>query len=373
MNCQMDDDELVEHLKYLPDFPMKPESKNKMLKELVRMEQVIKPRKMRGVSMQRVLGTALASSAGIALFTAGIMGYSHFGSQRGALPNTSTSKPPTSTHAVQPTYFGYHVPFRPLIPTKMAPGYKLTYSGISMTYSNGRTQFSSFVASYRNPKVPTQGRITVPPMIDVYEKYGDSVTQYQPIGNEQVKWTEFAQIDHQTYYSSGTKLPFANAIVFVKDNVIYAVDLPMGGKISERTLLGYAESITRLAPIQSVTVLAMGYKNALGAITFRPFVPSTLYSKYKDQEIIGSTVMKDSKGTTQWIDLYYNLKSNPRKGFMVTEGPLNNAENQIPFTSDVAGYSPTWKDFKRGLELRLGGNTSSPEFHRVLDLFRSSK
>lgn len=144
----------------------------------------------------------------------------------------------------------------------------------------------------------------------------------------------------------------------------------MGGNLSQSTLLKFAESIAKVAPVQSMDIVAKGYKNALENVTFHPLVPKVLNSTYKLSMAL-SEVLKTNKGTTQSITLNFEMINDRRKGFGVTEAPLDNADNRIIFPSGVVGYVPRWKDFKRGLEFSVGGNTSSKEFHRVLNLFRA--
>ncbi|WP_217997827.1 hypothetical protein, partial [Alicyclobacillus acidiphilus] len=131
MSWQTRDNELAQHLKRLPDFPMNPESKSKMLTELIRAEQAMGSTEWTRPSLKRVSGMVFTSAAGIALFVAAFFGYGRLGTQHSTKGlSTNASKPSTSGQVRQPVYFGYHVPFRPMLPNTMASGYKLSDSYI---------------------------------------------------------------------------------------------------------------------------------------------------------------------------------------------------------------------------------------------------
>ncbi|WP_311794833.1 hypothetical protein [Alicyclobacillus acidiphilus] len=242
-----------------------------------------------------------------------------------------------------------------------------------MTSTNGKAHFDAYMASYTNPGVPASGRVTLPPSITVYEAYGQSITTYQPIVKQRVTWMKFAEVNQQTYYATNpTKPPFVQAVGFVRNHVVYAIAETPGGNISQSTLLKYLESMTQAAPVNGVSISAMGYQNALKNIHFQPFIPSSLYSTYRLESAIGN-VVTTSKGTTQFVELSFEPKHNPyRQSIEVTEAPLTNKNNQIAFPSNVVGPVSTWKDQQRGLEFRLTGGTNSAEFHRVLNMFKTT-
>ena len=370
MTWQKDDEVFFEKLRDFPNLRMRAESKQHVWRELNKMEQAISSGRVRRVLNRRVWGAVLAGVTGLALFAVGV-GYSESkvnSSYGGTSLAGDGSKGPFS-------YFGYHVPFEPQIPTKMASGFKLSSTGIDMTYSNGRARFSRFWAVYNGPQVkPFANKLgTAHRQIDVSEVYGNSVEKFHPILNLHVKWKKIAEVNHETYYTYYVSNPSigAPAVGFVKNHVIYFISASMGENVAESQLVKYAQSITKRASVQTMNISGQGYQNSLRMLKFHPFIPKALESTYKLSFALGEIVEND-KGTTQSITLNFEMKNDHRKGFGVTEAPLKNAENGIVFPPNPQGYIPRWKDFKRGLEFSMGGNTNSSEFHRVLNLFRGS-
>ncbi|MCL6446137.1 MAG: hypothetical protein K6T83_22285 [Alicyclobacillus sp.] len=361
MTWQKEDEELFQRLREFPTIPMNLQSQQRILKELIQMEQALE--RQRRVSMRQAFSAMFAGAAGVAIVAAGIMGYNHFGPKpsSGALPGNVNS--PAST--AKPTYFGYQLPFQPMLPAKVAPGYHLDASEVNFTYHNGKRHFADYVASYVKGNTAAMWGANVP-RINIYEVPGTSIKQNNAgLMDASIDWNQTVRVHGHTYYLSHT---FGHIVGVVKDGVVYAIN---GGNLSYNTLLEYAENLSRVAPIEVVCQSAAGYKDATANVSFRPLMPRGLSSTYKLKSIV-SNVLKSKSGTTQSVELVYQMKTKPGKSFSAIEGPLHNANQFYVFPSNVSGYAPTWKDHQRGLEIQLEGNTSSSEFHRVLRLFQSA-
>lgn len=279
--------------------------------------------------------------------TAGVIGYSNFSSLAATHVPTPGKLQATSTPRASVTSFV------PMLPTSV-PGYQLTKTEMVTTFRDGRTISPTYTAEYIN-----HGQT-----IDVREVPGDDIglNHGGVEGDFSWKWTP-KQIGGETYYLYGEVY-----LGFVKNHIVYVVH-NNGVAGSAESLVSFSQNLAKAPAPDLQDRTALRYGDALKNISFKPFLPTVLSSRFRVTTAT-SDVNKTRAGTQEVITLIYQQKDNKNKIFMVLESPLKHLLADA--FSPAKGPVRTWNDSKRGLRIRvMRGLSQTPgEFQNVLNAFK---
>lgn len=366
MSSRTENETLIDGFKRLPKYPMRTDSKGRILQELHRLEEEDMPSHTLARathSRRRVISGALAGVAGILLLgTVGELAYNRVGLETTAA-RASSKTTETATNGSKPTAFAMSLPFSPKVPVRVVRGYKLTDVEAFTQLAHGRTVFNGYFVQY------SKGSGMHLALLHIFEAPSNSVKIWKnnglgipARGNELHK---LAQSNGITYFEA--KNNDGDTVAFERNHVAYFLN---SMNLSSHELLTMAANLSKTAAVQYAQRTSVTKKDVLANISFRPFVPKTVEGKYSLVSESSEINTRGNAVTFQTVNLTYQRSR--QQALYIFEAPLNESGTLFQPIPNSYGRAYIWKDKKRGIGFLVEriDNTSQADFLKGAKAFQ---